>query len=255
MKLDLHVHTSEVSGCGRVPAAEMARLYHEAGYDGIVITDHLIAGKNQEMPMPERAAWYLSGYRAAKAEGEKLGLTVLLGAEARMAGGDEDFLLFGAGEDDIPWLMALLDGGADEGAFYQAVHATGRMLLIQAHPFRQGLRQAPLEQLDGIEVYNGHPDHESHNELALARALQGREGFILQRLRRSQAAPHRPGRHADGRGHSHGGRAGGLAPAQPQRGAHRDAPVNTAKYNAKGRGSFQDRGPSRSFCEYPPHQP
>lgn len=179
MKLDLHVHTSEVSGCGRVPAAEMARLYHEAGYDGIVITDHLIAGKNQEMPMPERAAWYLSGYRAAKAEGEKLGLTVLLGAEARMAGGDEDFLLFGAGEDDIPWLMALLDGGADEGAFYQAVHATGRMLLIQAHPFRQGLRQAPLEQLDGIEVYNGHPDHESHNELALARALQGREGFIL----------------------------------------------------------------------------
>ena len=34
MKLDLHVHTSEVSGCGRVPAAEMARLYHEAGYDG-----------------------------------------------------------------------------------------------------------------------------------------------------------------------------------------------------------------------------
>ena len=75
MKIDLHVHTSEVSSCGRVPAAEMARLYHKAGYDAIVITDHLIAGKNQEMPMPERVSWYLSGYRAAKAEGEKLGLT------------------------------------------------------------------------------------------------------------------------------------------------------------------------------------
>ncbi len=179
MKLDLHVHTSEVSGCGRVPGADMARLYRQAGYDGIVITDHLIAGKNQDMPMPERVAWYLSGYRAAKAEGEKLGLTVLLGAEARMTGGNEDFLLFGAGEDDISSIMALLDGGADEGEFYRAVHATGRMLLIQAHPFREGLRQAPLDQLDGIEVYNGHPDHESHNELALARALEGREGFIL----------------------------------------------------------------------------
>ena len=147
MKIDLHVHTSEVSGCGRVPAAEMTRLYHKAGYDAIVITDHLIAGKNQEMPMPERVNWYLSGYRAAKAEGEKLGLTVLLGAEARMTSGNEDFLVL--------------------------------MLLIQAHPFRQGLRQAPLEQLDGIEVYNGHPDHESHNELALERATHGREGFIF----------------------------------------------------------------------------
>ena len=54
MKLDLHVHTSEVSGCGKVPAAEMVRLYHEAGYDAIVITDHLIAGKNAEMPMDEQ---------------------------------------------------------------------------------------------------------------------------------------------------------------------------------------------------------
>ena len=179
MKIDLHVHTSEVSGCGRVPAAEMARLYHKAGYDAIVITDHLIAGKNQEMPMPERVNWYLSGYRAAKAEGEKLGLTVLLGAEARMTNGNEDFLVFGVKEDDIASLMALLDGGASVGEFYEAVHATGRMLLIQAHPFRQGLRQAPLEQLDGIEVYNGHPDHESHNELALERATHGREGFIF----------------------------------------------------------------------------
>ncbi len=179
MKIDLHVHTSETSGCGKIPGAEMARLYHEAGYDAIVITDHLIAGKNQDMPAPERAAWYLSGYHAAKAEGEKLGLTVLLGAEARMTGGNEDFLLFGVREDDIPWLMALLDGGASEGEFYRAVHETGRMLLIQAHPFREGLRQAPLDQLDGIEVYNGHPDHESHNELAMARALRGREGFLL----------------------------------------------------------------------------
>ena len=102
MKIDLHVHTSEVSSCGHVPAAEMARLYHEAGYDAIVITDHLIAGNKQEMPMPERVNWYLSGYRAAKAEGEKLGLTVLLGAEARMTSGNEDFLVFGCETKGLP---------------------------------------------------------------------------------------------------------------------------------------------------------
>ena len=178
MKIDLHVHTSEVSGCGRIPGAEMARLYHEAGYDAIVVTDHLIAGNKADLPLAERAEWYLSGYRAAKAEGEKLGLTVLQGAEVRFTGGNEDFLLFGLRPEDIPMLMEKLDGGMLLPEFYQMIHETGRMVLIQAHPFRNGLRQAPLDELDGIEVYNGHPNHNSRNELALERASHGREGFI-----------------------------------------------------------------------------
>lgn len=178
MKIDLHVHTSEVSGCGKVPAAEMARLYHEAGYDAIVITDHLIAGKNAEMPMDERVNWYLSGYRAAKAEGERLGLTVLLGAELRFNCGHEDYLLYGIMETDVAPIMRDLDGGILPGDFYRRIRENGRMTLIQAHPFRPELRQAPLDELDGIEVYNGHPEHDSHNDLAMARAMQGGEGFI-----------------------------------------------------------------------------
>ena len=31
-KVDTHVHTCEVSRCGHVPGAEMARLYIQAGY-------------------------------------------------------------------------------------------------------------------------------------------------------------------------------------------------------------------------------
>lgn len=178
MKIDLHVHTSEVSGCGKVPAAEMARLYREAGYDAIVITDHLIAGKNAEIPMDERVNWYLSGYRAAKAEGERLGLTVMLGAELRFDCGHEDYLLYGITEADIAPIMRDLDGGMLPGDFYRRIRESGRMALIQAHPFRPELRQAPLDELDGIEVYNGHPEHDSHNDLAMARAMQGGEGFI-----------------------------------------------------------------------------
>ena len=37
---DCHVHTAETSWCGRVPAGEMAQLYKQAGYTGIVIIDH-----------------------------------------------------------------------------------------------------------------------------------------------------------------------------------------------------------------------
>ena len=39
-KLDIHVHTSETSSCGQVSAQEAVRLYEQAGYDGIIITDH-----------------------------------------------------------------------------------------------------------------------------------------------------------------------------------------------------------------------
>ena len=38
--LDMHMHTKETSSCGEVPAAEVGRLYKEAGYQGIMITDH-----------------------------------------------------------------------------------------------------------------------------------------------------------------------------------------------------------------------
>ena len=130
------------------------------------------------MPRAERADWYLSGYRAATAEGERLGLTVILGAELRFDCGHEDYLLYGITEADVAPIMRDLDSGMLPGEFYRRIRESGRMALIQAHPFRPELRQAPLDELDGIEVYNGHPEHDSHNDLAMARAMQGGEGFI-----------------------------------------------------------------------------
>ena len=41
IKLDTHVHISEVSACGRLTAEQMVSLYRKAGYAAIVITDHL----------------------------------------------------------------------------------------------------------------------------------------------------------------------------------------------------------------------
>lgn len=35
------------------------------------------------------------------------------------------------------------------------------MLFYQAHPFRNSMKITNPELLDGIEVYNGHPGHDS----------------------------------------------------------------------------------------------
>jgi hypothetical protein len=43
-KYETHFHTDETSPCGKVPAVTGVRLYHQAGYSGIIVTDHYFRG-------------------------------------------------------------------------------------------------------------------------------------------------------------------------------------------------------------------
>jgi len=50
--------------------------------------------------------------------------------------------------------------------FHEYIHGTS-IMIYQAHPFRAAVFPEKPEYLDGIEVYNGNPRHESHNEKAV----------------------------------------------------------------------------------------
>ena len=41
---ETHMHTSEASACAGSTGAQMARAYKEAGYTGIIVTDHFFYG-------------------------------------------------------------------------------------------------------------------------------------------------------------------------------------------------------------------
>ena len=100
--LDMHMHTKETSSCGEVPAAEGVRLYKEAGYQGVMITDHYhkqYFDSLGDIGMPRKVDAYLAGWRAAKAEGDKIGLEVLLGIEFRNVESENDFLIVGMTEE------------------------------------------------------------------------------------------------------------------------------------------------------------
>lgn len=174
IKIELHAHTAEVSDCGRLSAKELIRLFARAGYAAVVITDHLYTNWRAELPMNKRVDAYLKGYRAAKAEGEKRGVHVLLGVEARIKPlGDEDFLVYGLSEDQLTPLIMAIDQATTLRQFTDAAHALGT-IVVQAHPFRPKLRPMPYKEggLDGIEGYNGNPRQENRNELALEHALR-----------------------------------------------------------------------------------
>jgi predicted metal-dependent phosphoesterase TrpH len=171
-KFDTHVHTSETSECGQIAAKDAIKLYKEAGYTGIVITDHYY--KNlfenfREETWEDKINRYLRGYKRAVEEGANLGLTVLLGMEIRFTENPSDYLVFGITEEFLiqnPELYKLGIKG------FKKLIEKEDILIFQAHPYRPGMVVAEPQDLHGVEVYNGNPRHNSMNSKANQFAIE-----------------------------------------------------------------------------------
>lgn len=166
---ELHAHTSEVSHCGQASAASVVENYINARYSGVVITDHLNYStfkKIKDASWDEKVTYYLRGYQSAVEAAKKLdeNFTVLLGAELRLEElNDNDYLIYGITEEFLRANPDLMFIGFKEMA--KRVHEAG-LLLVQAHPFREGMTVMNWRLLDGIEVYNGNSSHNSNNLIA-----------------------------------------------------------------------------------------
>lgn len=167
-KIEMHFHTAQSSPCGRVDGAEGIRLYKEAGYEGVVVTDHfsrLYYGDSQANPWTDVVDRFLTGYREAREAGERLGVEVYLGMEICFPDSDNDYLLYGFDEEFLynnPWLYE-----TDLEDFNKLVQAND-LFIAQAHPFRGYCSRADYRHLHGVEVDNANPRHQSHNHLAQA---------------------------------------------------------------------------------------
>ena len=161
---DTHVHTKESSSCGRVSAADIVSRYKDLGYNGIIVTDHVHAAQFSKhgSSYKEQAEKYLCGYKAAKAF-EDENFKVILGMEIRFLKNDNDYLLYGFDESfvfsrDLAHIESL--------EAFRPVVEENNLIIIQAHPFRHNMTIIEQSLVDGIEVYNGHGDHNSSNDIA-----------------------------------------------------------------------------------------
>lgn len=156
-KIELHAHTSPCSGCSHIPPREMVQRLKAKGYDAVVIANHFYSdGPYAHADDP--VATYLEDFRIATDEGEKLGLQVLLGAEFRFTENMNDYLIYGVDETFLRETFPRLDMGIE--AFYRE-YANEDRLILQAHPFRNGMTLISPAYLDGIEMMNLHPHHNS----------------------------------------------------------------------------------------------
>lgn len=167
--LETHAHTSEVSRCARMPAAELVENYVSAGYDGVVITDHLSAGSVGRLTdgtWDEKIDYFLSGYGAARAAAERLGrgFVVLLGMELCFDRGENDYLVYGI---DEAFLRRVGDLTKLDIRQLRRIADENGLLVFQAHPFRPDMSITDYRLLDGVEVYNGNSSHNSNNDVAV----------------------------------------------------------------------------------------
>ena len=143
----------------------VAQLYIDAGYDGIVLSNHyssytlhhFLKGESFEANVNT----YIDAARKVR-EAAKGKLDVILGCEIHIADSSNDYLLFGFDEDFL-YNEEILSYNIDK---LSALCREKGILIFQAHPFRNGMRVVNPKLLDGIEVYNGHKSHDSRNTIA-----------------------------------------------------------------------------------------
>ena len=186
MKIDLHVHSKEVSPCGHIPLEELIPLYSKTQFDAIVLTNHFsanVAKIQREAGHPDFAEYYMESYQKAKELGEQCGLLVLCGFELRFTANSNDYLVYGLPEDMVTECEKYFTMTPEE--FYPISQERG-FLFYQAHPFRDAMVIIRPDHLFGIEVKNGHPRHDSRNDIAAAWAkkynLHGIAGSDCHRM-------------------------------------------------------------------------
>ncbi|MBR5441589.1 MAG: PHP domain-containing protein [Clostridia bacterium] len=161
-KYEIHAHTKNTSWCGDIDARELVEKYKEAGYSGIVITDHyspMTFHISEFFNKKKAIDHFLAGYRKAK-ECETDDFSVLLGLELRFYATVNDYLVYGVTEEmlyELPFMLKLYIKRASK-----MLRERG-CLFIQAHPFRKMISRANPKHLDGVEVFNGKAEKEAND--------------------------------------------------------------------------------------------
>lgn len=157
-KTELHCHTSGISKCSQISVPEMITTYKFEGYSGIVVTNHFYPWQPSRLGYKKYVEDYIKEYETLSEKGEEHGIKVYLGMEIRFEENENDYLVYGIDED---FIRNAISQKMKTLSDFVSVAKNDKNLILQAHPFRSGMKLMPAELLDGIEVYNMHPNHNS----------------------------------------------------------------------------------------------
>lgn len=166
-KTELHCHSLEISECARVDSNDVVKKFTEAGYHTLVLTNHFnytTMRYNKAQDWEDFVCKFVSAYeRLCEVASGKM--HILLGAELRFKENINDYLLFGITKEFLLSHPEIFDLNPEK---LYPILKENNILIVQAHPFRNGMTVINPAFLDGVEVFNGHMGHDSRNEIANA---------------------------------------------------------------------------------------
>lgn len=174
-RIELHAHTSPVSGCSQVTPKDMVDTYKGLGYDGVVITNHFMY-QHDRCTKEDYVDFFVRDYEQAKKYGDEVGFQIYLGAEIRFTEWDNDYLIFGIDKEMLLEIYDLLPHGIEN---FRKTYAMPDGVFIQAHPMREGMKLYDPALLDGVEAYNLHPNHNGKVGLVAAYAKENNIPIVI----------------------------------------------------------------------------
>ena len=172
IRCETHVHSAG-SPCAKEKPETIARVYKEAGYGALAVTNHYMTWLLDEYYPQDTdpIEQYIQHYRDLKACCEKVGIRVFFGMELELDyfkiahNAVVELLCYGITGDFLRnnrRLSSML-----QREFFALAEQNG-IAVFQSHPFRDYCCRARPEYLHGIEVHNAHHTHDGHNDEAAA---------------------------------------------------------------------------------------
>lgn len=166
-KYETHLHTTQGSACAISSGADYILPYINAGYSGIIVTDHFYGGNtciSRDLDWEQWVNLYCFGYEQALKTAQEINqknntintdkeFKVFFGFEQTFRG--DDYLIYGL---DKNWLLQNpnIINFTHHELFSIVCQNNG--LMIQAHPFRFRSYQKAIHlyprNVHGVEVYN-----------------------------------------------------------------------------------------------------
>lgn len=161
-KIELHAHSMPASSCCDCPMERCLELYSEKGVEALCLTNHfyktrkIFLGKSKKDAIDS----YLDDYERLKMLAKPYGIRILLGCEMRFAENDNEYLIYGVDREILEEAYDFFDYDLE---YYRKNVKLPNSVLVQAHPFRDGIVPANPKLIDGMETMNFHPHHNNRN--------------------------------------------------------------------------------------------
>lgn len=161
-RIETHAHTSEGSPCGKQSAHDTIKLYAQAGFDVLILTNHYsdVVIPHMGNTATERTERYIETFNSAHEYGKTYGIDVWFGIEVTMAGTHDDFLIYGVTPEFVRKNPEMYNMSQKE--LFDACEQND-FLLYQAHPFRNLSTPRIPTLMHGAEIYNGRNPHEKNS--------------------------------------------------------------------------------------------